>query len=55
MINTHGNQYIYVFLHKDPAKLENTYKLGWNIFIWVYFYDFPGTPAYQEASTSIGV
>ena len=43
------------FLHKDPAKLENTYKLGRNIFIWVYFYDFPSTPAYQEASTSIGV
>ena len=55
MTNAHGNQYIYVFLHKDPAKLENTYKLGRNIFIWVYFYDFPGIPAYQEAITSIGV
>ena len=35
MMDSVENAGIYDFLKKGPAKLENTYKLGRNIFIWL--------------------
>ena len=40
MTSSDENEGMYDFLKKGSAKLENTYKLGWNIFIWGDFDDF---------------
>jgi len=40
MTDSRENEPIYDFLKKEPAKLENTYKLGWNFFILDDFDDF---------------